>query len=282
MRGCLAGALSYSTLPVAHTKEGTRARAIRPRFSAHSKRKGGGGLSSETPGNPATLTCARDAVSPDRLNGGPFARPGLARDGCRAARNPLQPRNRPSAAVRPLCVHRCPVRRLRRLRRLRRGPAFLEPRPVHHPVGRPGTGPRRVSSDRRRDSRRQRGRSQRSDHASGRAHPVHSRIATSSLVHPASAPRRQPREARPPLGSRGVDAVRAHQPAHVRPALPRKGARDGFHEREALIRGPCAREGDDEGAGARGRSGAAHLARSPDLPSAGTMAGSSARGPWQS
>jgi hypothetical protein len=81
-------------------------------FGAVQKEGGRGALSSETTCNPATLTCAHDAVSPDRLIGGPFAGAGLARSGCRATRNPVQPRNRRRAGVRPLCVSRCPVRRL--------------------------------------------------------------------------------------------------------------------------------------------------------------------------
>jgi hypothetical protein len=77
----------------------------------------GEGLSSEMSCNPATASSALPAARPDRHIGGPFARAGLARGGCKAPRNPLQPRNRRRSGVRPLCVSRCPVRRLRRVRK---------------------------------------------------------------------------------------------------------------------------------------------------------------------
>jgi hypothetical protein len=59
------------------------------------------------------------------------------------------------------------------------------------------------------------------------------------LVHLARASCRQPREDRPALGGRRVNAVRTHQLTHVRPALARQDARDISHELQALLRGPC-------------------------------------------
>jgi hypothetical protein len=106
-----------STLPASHAKGGTRSRSSRSKFSAPAKRKGGGVSPRKRRATLQPPASSDPAAHADRQIGGPFGRWAGGRGGCKAPRNPLQPRNRRRAAVRPLCVCRCPVRRLRRVRR---------------------------------------------------------------------------------------------------------------------------------------------------------------------
>jgi hypothetical protein len=108
----------------------------------------------------------------------------------------------------------------------------------------------------------ERGRSERS-HASGGAHPVHSRMATSCWSTLRS--RRAVNRAKTARRSAAVASMRS---VHCYSPTWKDIAR--APEREALLRGPHAREGDDEGAVVRVR---AHLTRSPDPPAAAATAG---------
>ena len=117
---------------------------------------------------------------------------------------PLQPRNRRRAGVRPLCVYRCPVRRLRRVRK---GGAASRASSYRATCHRTST---RMRSGRRRDSR-------------GRAGDQRARaglIPSTRGCHILSRPprgRAGPSAARRPPGARGPwrRCVRAHQLAHV-------------------------------------------------------------------
>jgi len=109
-----------STLPASHAKGGTRSRSSRSKFSAPAKRREGGVSPRKRRATLQPPASSDPAAHADRQIGGPFGRWAGGRGGCKAPRNPLQPRNRRRAAVRPLCVCRCPVRRLRRVRRVRR------------------------------------------------------------------------------------------------------------------------------------------------------------------